>query len=95
MFGRQHATMIVRIATPAIAVLTNRKMKTTNNTQPFGAAFLLSRQSACPTETIVGAQALHHDGSTQYDDDFEQRPRRERRSKKLIPPFHFNADAPI
>jgi hypothetical protein len=39
MFGRQHVTTIVRAAVPGIAVLTNRKMQRTNNSQPFGAVF--------------------------------------------------------
>jgi hypothetical protein len=43
MCGRRRVTMIVRTAVPAIAALTSQKMKTTNNSQPFGAVFSFSR----------------------------------------------------
>jgi hypothetical protein len=48
MCGRRRVTMIVHTAAPAIAALTSQKMKTMNNSQPFGAVFLFRHSRGYP-----------------------------------------------
>ncbi len=71
MYGAPPATMIAPSAGHGTCRLISRKMKATNNSQPFGAVFLFSRQRGCPAEVIMSAQCLHNDNGAQNADDLQ------------------------